>query len=117
MIVDGQIRGAVYQGIAGTLFEEIQYDPDGQLLTGTLLDYQVPTALEIPEVRIAHLESPDVTVPGGFKGMAEGGTIGAPAALANAIADALRQYRVHITTTPLTPSVLLNLIERGRTAV
>jgi len=114
MIVDGQIRGAVYQGIAGTLFEEVLYDADGQLLTGSLIDYQVPTALEIPNVRVAHLESPDVTVPGGFKGMAEGGTIGAPAAIANAIADALKSYDVHITTTPLTPMTILALINQGR---
>jgi carbon-monoxide dehydrogenase large subunit len=114
MIVDGQIRGAVCQGIAGTLFEEIQYDRAGQLLTGTLLDYQVPTAREIPNVRLAHLESPDLTVPGGFKGMAEGGTIGAPAAIANAIADALKPFGAHITATPLTPMTILGLINKGR---
>src|SRR5205823_12625697 len=93
MIVDGQIQGAVYQGIAGTLFEHIQYDADGQLLTGSLLDYHLPIAREMPSVRIAHLESPDLTVPGGFKGMAEGGTIGAPAAIASAIADAFEAIR------------------------
>jgi carbon-monoxide dehydrogenase large subunit len=114
MIVDGQIRGAVYLGIAVTLFEEINYDADGQLLTGSLIDYQVPTALEIPNVRIEHLESPDLTVPGGFKGMAEGGTIGAPAAIANAVADALKPFSVHITATPLTPMTILALINQGR---
>jgi carbon-monoxide dehydrogenase large subunit len=113
MLVDGQIQGAVYQGIAGTLFEHIQYDSDGQLLTGSLLDYHLPIAREIPDVRLAHLESPDLTVPGGFKGMAEGGTIGAPAAIANAIADALTPFAARITATPVTPMTIRALINMG----
>ena len=109
-LVDGQIRGGLAQGIAGTLFEEIIYDSDGQLLTGSLLDYHVPTAREMPRVRLWHIESPDPTIPGGFKGMAEGGTIGAPAALANAVADALAPLGITITATPLTPIRLFELI-------
>jgi carbon-monoxide dehydrogenase large subunit len=109
-LVDGQIRGGLAQGIAGTLFEEIIYDADGQLLTGSLLDYHVPTARDLPTVRLWHLESPDPTVPGGFKGMAEGGTIGAPAAIANAVADALAPLGISITATPLTPIRLFELI-------
>jgi carbon-monoxide dehydrogenase large subunit len=109
-LVDGQIRGGVAQGIAGTLFEEIVYDADGHLLTGSLLDYHVPTAREMPAVRIGHLESPDPTVPGGFKGMAEGGTMGAPAAIANAVADALRPFGIPITATPLTATRLSALL-------
>jgi carbon-monoxide dehydrogenase large subunit len=115
MIVDGQIQGAVYQGIAGTLFEHIQYDAEGQLLTGSLLDYHLPIAREIPAVRLAHLESPDLTVPGGFKGMAEGGTIGAPAAIANAIDDALKPFGARITATPITPMVIRALLNGGET--
>jgi carbon-monoxide dehydrogenase large subunit len=105
-LVDGQIRGGLAQGIAGTLFEEIIYDSDGQLLTGSLLDYHVPTARDMPRCRLWHLESPDLTIPGGFKGMAEGGTIGAPAALANA----LTPFDISITSTPLTPTRLFELL-------
>jgi carbon-monoxide dehydrogenase large subunit len=101
----------VIQGIAGTLFEEIVYNSDGHLVTGSLLDYQVPTARELPRVRIWHLESPDPTVPGGFKGMAEGGTIGAPAAVANAVADALSPLGVTITETSLSAVRVAELIE------
>jgi carbon-monoxide dehydrogenase large subunit len=109
-LVDGQIRGGLAQGIAGTLFEEIIYDSDGQLLTGSLLDYHVPTARDMPRCRLWHIESPDPTIPGGFKGMAEGGTIGAPAALANAVADALAPFDISITSTPLTPIRLFELL-------
>lgn len=109
-LVDGQLRGGLAQGIAGTLFEEIIYDADGHLLTGSLLDYHVPTAREMPAMRLFHLTSPDPTVPGGFKGMAEGGTIGAPAAIANAVADALKPFGVSITSTPLNATRLSELI-------
>jgi aerobic carbon-monoxide dehydrogenase large subunit len=115
-LVDGQIRGGLAQGIAGTLFEEVVYDADGQLLTSSLVDYQVPTAREIPSVRLWHLESPDPSVPGGFKGMAEGGTIGAPAAIANAVADALGPLGIPINATPLTPIRLSGLILARRSA-
>jgi aerobic carbon-monoxide dehydrogenase large subunit len=116
-LVEGQVRGGVAQGIAGTLFEEIRYDRDGNLLTGSLVDYQVPTARELPPVRVLHLESPDPTVPGGFKGMAEGGTLGAAAAVANAIADALKPLGVHITTTRLNAVDLSALISARREQV
>ncbi len=109
-LVEGQVRGGVAQGVAGTLFEEIRYDAECNLLTGSLIDYQVPTAKELPPVRVLHLESPDVTVPGGFKGMAEGGTMGAAAAVANAIADALRPLGVHVTSTRLSAVAVAALI-------
>jgi carbon-monoxide dehydrogenase large subunit len=109
-LVDGQLRGGLAQGIAGTLFEEIIYDADGHLLTGSLLDYHVPTAREMPPVRLFHMTSPDPTVPGGFKGMAEGGTIGAPAAITNAVADALKPFGVSITSTPLNATRLSKLL-------
>lgn len=112
-IVDGQIRGGVVQGLAGALHEEIVYDESGHLATSSLLDYQVPTARELaPRIRIWHTESPDPTVPGGFKGMAEGGTIGAPAAIANAIADALGPVGAEVRATPLTPPLIAELIDR-----
>jgi carbon-monoxide dehydrogenase large subunit len=110
-IVDGQIRGAVVQGLAGALYEEIVYDEAGYLSTSSLLDYQVPTARELaPRIRIWHTESPDPTVPGGFKGMAEGGTIGAPAAVANAVADALGPIGERVRATPLTPPVIAEFV-------
>jgi aerobic carbon-monoxide dehydrogenase large subunit len=112
-IVDGQIRGGVVQGIAGALHESIAYDDAGQLLTGTLMDYHVPRAVEIPNFRIEHFESPDPTIPLGVKGVGESGTIGAPVAIANAVADALAPLGVQIFQTGLTPPVLMNLIEQA----
>jgi carbon-monoxide dehydrogenase large subunit len=113
-IVDGQIRGGVAQGIGGVLHERIVYDADGQLLTGTLMDYHLPKASEIPPVRIAHLESPDPAVAGGVKGVGEGGTIGATAAIANAVADALAPLGVRVTGTPLTAPAVWRLIMDAR---
>jgi carbon-monoxide dehydrogenase large subunit len=112
-LVEGQVRGGVAQGIGGMLHEVILHDEHGQLLTGTLLDYRVPTAKEIPNLRIAHLESPSAVIPGGFKGCGEGGTIGAAAAIPNAVADALAPLGVQITRTPLTPPFLLELIAQA----
>ena len=89
MLVEGQIHGAVAQGFGEALLEEIVYDGEGQLLTATLMDYAMPKADVVPSFTIGHLETPSPRMPGGFKGMGEGGTIGAPAALANAVADAL----------------------------
>jgi aerobic carbon-monoxide dehydrogenase large subunit len=114
MIVEGQVHGGVAQGLAGALYEQVVYDEQGQLLTGSLLDYPVPTAREIPTIRTDHLESPDPTLPGGFKGMGEGGTIGAPAAVANAIADALAPLGVEVTRTPLGPPEVARLIREAR---
>ncbi len=94
LLVEGQIHGAVAQGLGEALFEELVYDEDGQLLTATLMDYALPTADTVPAFEIGHLEIPSTLMPGGFKGMGEGGTIGAPAALANAVADAVGQGAV-----------------------
>jgi aerobic carbon-monoxide dehydrogenase large subunit len=89
MLVDGQLHGGVAQGIGGALMEELVYDEAGQLLSRTFMDYALPTAADVPDLVIAHLQTPSPHTPGGSKGMAEGGTIGAPAAVANAVADAL----------------------------
>jgi carbon-monoxide dehydrogenase large subunit len=88
-IVKGQVLGATAQGIGGALFEAHDYDPAGQLRTASLLDYLVPTAAEIPEVEVAHLEIPSPVTPFGVKGAGEGGTIAPAPALANAIGDAV----------------------------
>jgi carbon-monoxide dehydrogenase large subunit len=97
-IVEGQIHGAVAQGIGEALLERIVHDETGQLVTGTLMDYALPKAADVPSFEIGHLETPSPLMPGGIKGMGEGGTIGAPAALANAVADALG---VPITALPI----------------
>jgi carbon-monoxide dehydrogenase large subunit len=107
MIVEGQIHGAVTQGIGEALLERVVYDDGGQLLTATLMDYAVPRADDLPEPEIGHLETPSPIMPGGVKGMGEGGTIGAPAAIANAVADAVRHLGVRITALPIRPESLL----------
>ncbi len=113
MIVDGQVHGAVAQGIGAALFEEVVYDGDGQLLTATLADYVVPAAGEVPPIETLHIESEAATI-GGFRGMGEGGTIGAPAAVANALADALAPFGLEITELPMTPERLFRLIESAK---
>ncbi|HEY3065993.1 MAG TPA: xanthine dehydrogenase family protein molybdopterin-binding subunit [Methylomirabilota bacterium] len=106
MLVDGQIHGAVAQGIGEALLESLVYDDEAQLLTGTLMDYALPRAADTPAFEIGHLETPSPRTPGGVKGMGEGGTIGAPAAIANAVADALRDAGVRVTALPLRASDL-----------
>jgi aerobic carbon-monoxide dehydrogenase large subunit len=107
VIVEGQIHGAVAQGIGEALLETVVYDDGGQLLTATLMDYALPRADDLPSLEIGHLETPSPVTPGGVKGMGEGGTIGAPAAIANAVADAVRHLGVQITTLPIRPESLV----------
>ncbi len=116
LIVDGQVHGGVAQGIGGALYEEMVYDEGGQLLTGSLMDYLVPTAMELPPIETVHLEHPSARNPLGIKGMGEGGAISPPAAIANAIEDALAPLGVRITETPVTPARLLALIPVKKTA-
>jgi carbon-monoxide dehydrogenase large subunit len=101
LIVTGQIHGALSHGIAEALGEPLVYDADGQLLTGTLMDYALPVAADMPSFTVGHIETPSPLTPGGYKGMGEGGTIGAPAAIANAVADAVRALGVKVTGLPL----------------
>jgi carbon-monoxide dehydrogenase large subunit len=110
LIVEGQAMGGVAQGVGAALLEELVYGPDGQLLTGSLMDYLVPTALEMPRMEVSHLDRPSPTTLGGFKGAGEGGTIGAPAAIANAIADALAPLGIEINELPVTPERLFRLL-------
>ena len=117
LIVEGQAIGGVAQGVGAALLEEIVYDGDGQLLTGSLMDYLVPTAAELPPVEVVHLERPSPTTLGGFKGVGEGGTIGAPAAVANAIADALKPLGIELSELPVTPDRLFRLLSRPRQAL
>jgi carbon-monoxide dehydrogenase large subunit len=108
MIVDGQIIGGIAQGVATALLEEIRYSDDGQLLTSSFMDYLLPTAWDVPEVEIHHFETPSTNHELGTKGAGEGGTIAAPVAIANAIADALH---CEANRLPLTPERVLELIE------
>jgi len=116
LIVDGQVRGGVAQGIGVALFEEVVHDAQGQLLTASLVDYVVPAASEIPPVAVVHLETVSPTTLGGYRGMGEGGTIGSPAAVANAVADALAPLGIEIDELPMTPERLFRLIERAQNA-
>jgi aerobic carbon-monoxide dehydrogenase large subunit len=103
MIVDGQIHGGVAQGIANALFEEIIYDDTGNILTASLADYLPPTAREIPPIEVHHLETPTQASVTKAKGLGEGGAIGVPAAVLNAINDALSPFGVSIDEFPATP--------------
>ena len=101
LLVEGQIHGAVAQGFGEALLEHLVHDEAGQLLSGTLMDYALPRADDLPPIEIGHMETPAPVMPGGMKGMGEGGTIGAPAAIANAVADALAPLGIPITSLPL----------------
>jgi carbon-monoxide dehydrogenase large subunit len=106
MVVEGQIAGGVAQGIGGVLYEHMVYDGDGNPLTTTFMDYLLPTACEIPDVEYGHVVTPADT-PGGFKGVGEGGAIGSPPCVVNAVADALAPLGARITGTPLGPAQVL----------
>ena len=103
MLVEGQIVGGAVQGIGGALFESIHFDPAGQPLTTTLMDYLLPTAADAPRFKLLHQHSPSPLNPFGVKGVGEGGPIAPPAAIANAVADALRPLRVEFDHTPIAP--------------
>jgi carbon-monoxide dehydrogenase large subunit len=114
MIVEGQVRGGVAQGIAAALYERFVYDDEGQPVTSTLMDYLVPTATEIPHVEIMHLETPCEFTETGAKGVGEGGTMGAPAAVACAVADALAHLDIEVDQLPVTPDRLLAAIKESQ---
>jgi carbon-monoxide dehydrogenase large subunit len=112
-IVEGQVHGGVAQGVGGALFEEMVYDETGQLLTGSLMDYAVPKADDLPPIETVHLEFPSPRNPLGVKGLGEGGAISPPAAIANAVEDALAPFGVRVTETPLTAARIVALLERA----
>jgi aerobic carbon-monoxide dehydrogenase large subunit len=103
MIADGQVHGGIAQGIGNALLEEIIYDENGGIITATLADYLPPTAHEIPPIELHHIETPSPNSITKAKGLGEGGTIGAPAAVINAINDALSPFGVEIDEMPATP--------------
>ena len=114
MIADGQAHGGVAQGIGVALMEEVVHDDNGQVLTASLVDYVVPSAVEVPSMDVVHVEAELPGTIGGFRGLGEGGTIGAPACIANAISDALSPLGIEITEIPATPERIFRLVEEAR---
>ena len=113
MVVEGQIRGGIVQGVGQALTEQVIHDRDGQMLTANLMDYALPTALDVPGMDVTHIETPSLDTVGGFKGVGEGGTIGAVPAVANAVADALAGIGASVNRLPLKPDYILGLIGAG----
>jgi carbon-monoxide dehydrogenase large subunit len=111
-VVEGQIAGGTVQGIGGALLEHFVYDADGNPLTTTFADYLLPTSTDVPTIEYGHVETPGPG-PGGYKGVGEGGAIGAPPAVVNAVADALAPLGVEITRLPVTPASILALLGQG----
>ena len=110
-VVEGQVIGAIAQGIGCVLYEQLPYDEDGNFLAGTLVDFLYPTAPEVPAIEVDHLETPSPVTEGGMKGMGEGGLIGGPSAIVNAISDAIG---VPVDRTPLRPCDVLDLVKAAR---
>ncbi len=112
-VVEGQIAGGTVQGIGGVLHEHLAYDPAGNPIATTFMDYLLPTAADVPVIEYGHIETPSGGA-GGFKGVGEGGAIGAPAAVVNAVADALSPFGVTITKLPLGPGDIVELLAGSR---
>ncbi len=116
LLLEGQITGGAAQGLGGILLEGFVYDAEGQLLTGSLMDYALPRADDMPsDIRLIHLHSPSPLNPLGVKGVGEGGAIGPPSAIANAVADALSPFRAEFNETPLKPEQIVAVARRAKT--
>ena len=113
LIVEGQLHGGIAQGLAQAMFEEVIYDADGQLLTGTLMDYAIPHAEQVPHYELQHTVTPTNVNPLGIKGVGEAGTIGSTPAIANAIIDALAPFGVTHIDMPLRPEKLWSAMQKG----
>lgn len=115
-VVEGQVTGGVAQGIGSVLLEEHRYDECGQLLTGSLMDYLLPTATDVPTIEIDHFETPSPLSVAGIKGMGEGGAVGPAAAVTNAVSDALVPLCgwQPVTKLPITPENVRRMIRAGR---
>ena len=114
MLVDEQVRGAIVQGIGGALFEECIYDERGLMLNASMADYLVPMSAEMPDIEVAHVQTPTASSRLGAKGAGEAGTAGAPAAVMNAINDALAPFQAHVFSQPITPQKILLALGRVR---
>jgi carbon-monoxide dehydrogenase large subunit len=114
MIVEGQVHGGLAQGIAQALYEEAVYDAEGNLVSGTMADYLVPSAADLPEFVTDRTETPATSNPLGVKGVGEAGTIASTPAVVNAIVDALRPLGVHDVRMPCTPERVWQAIRAAR---
>jgi carbon-monoxide dehydrogenase large subunit len=114
MVVEGQVHGGIAEGLGGAIFEEIVYTDDGQINGGTFVDYLMPSAVEMPHIDVAHIETYSEQNPSKTKGLGEGGTIVAPAAVANAVDDALQPFHTRITELPLKPEKIMNAIRAAK---
>ncbi len=110
----GQIIGGVAQGLGTALYEQYVYGPDGQLLTGSYMDYLIPTSMEVPQVEVGHHETPSPFTPHGIKGGGEGGRMMTPAVVAAAIEDALAPLGVRVNEVPITPEKILRWVDEAR---
>jgi carbon-monoxide dehydrogenase large subunit len=117
MIVDGQIRGGTVQGIGTCLYEATPFDARGQPLATTLQDYLLPSATDVPEIKVLHMMTPSPYTAFGVKGLGEGGAVGPPAAIVSAVNDALRPFQVEIHDLPLTPQRIVAAIESAQQRV
>jgi len=111
MIVDGQICGGTAQGIGTCLYEAVPFDSQGQPLASTMLDYILPGATEVPDIRVLHMQTPSPYTEFGIKGLGEGGAVGPPAAIVSAVNDALRPLGVEVHDLPLSPERILTAID------
>ena len=116
MIVDGQVRGGVAQGIGTCLYEETPFDQRGQPLATTLGEYLLPGATCVPSIRVEHMETPSPHTEFGMKGIGEGGAIGPPAAIVSAVNDALRSLGAEVCDLPLTPQRVATAIKAARSS-
>jgi carbon-monoxide dehydrogenase large subunit len=111
-LADEQVRGGCVQGLGGALYEHCIYDEAGQLINGTMADYLVPMASEMPDIEVVHIETPTSVSELGAKGVGESGTGAAPAVVMNAINDALSPFKACVTTQPITPEVILTALAK-----
>ena len=115
MVIDGQMQGAIAQGIGGAMYEDLAYDENGQFLAGSLMDYLYPATTEVPHIEISHIETPSTVTEGGIKGMGESGNIAAGTAVLNAISDALSGFGdVTLNKTPIGPNDVMEMLRRAR---
>jgi len=114
LIVDGQVRGGVAQGIGNAFYEKIVYDADGQLLTASFMDYLIPTSMEVPHIELVHTETPSPLNPMGVKGVGEAGAIPVAPLFVQAVENALADYDLEILEAPLSPNRLFELVQEAR---
>ena len=116
LLAEAQIVGGVVQGLGGAVSEAIAYDEQGQLLSGSFMDYAMPIAADVPSVTLVHQEIPSPLNPLGVKGLGEGGAISPPVTLANAVCDALAPFGIELNSTPIPPETIWRAVRDRREA-